>query len=103
MRQLQPVLWAKGTLLTPQHLQQHDLFFESLLAFRIEGLSFKPWGVATLQVDYEALAAGTFAIHSSSGILPDGLLFSIPAADSAPEPKHFAPSLTGDQKEVDIY
>ncbi len=103
MRQLQPVLWAKGTLLTPQHLQQHDLFFESLLSFRSEGLHFRPWGFATLQIDQEALAAGNFAIHAATGIFPDGLLFDIPAADDAPEPKQLAQWLTGAQTTIDIH
>ena len=31
MRQLQPVVWAKGTFLSPQYLQAHSQFQESLL------------------------------------------------------------------------
>jgi len=103
MRQLRPVLWGKGTLLTPQHLQQHDLFFESLLAFRFEGLTFRPWGFAELQIDREALSAGNFAIHSAAGIFPDGLLFNMPAEDDAPQPKQLAHWLTGEQATVDIH
>ena len=30
MKRLQPVVWQKGTLLTPQHLQIQDRFIESL-------------------------------------------------------------------------
>ena len=44
MRQLQPVLWTKGTLLSPQHLQTQDRFLEDLLRFRIEALAYCPWG-----------------------------------------------------------
>ena len=33
MRQLQPVIWSKGTFLTPQHLQTRDRFLESVLQF----------------------------------------------------------------------
>jgi type VI secretion system protein ImpJ len=101
MHQLQPVLWAKGTLLTPQHLQQHDLFLESLLSFRLENLSFRPWGFAKLQIDQEALAGGAFALHSASGIFPDGLLFDIPASDQGPEPRQL--SFTGDQKVINVH
>jgi type VI secretion system protein ImpJ len=101
MHQLQPVLWAKGTLLTPQHLQQHDLFLESLLSFRLENLNFRPWGFAKLQIDQAALAGGAFALHSASGIFPDGLLFEIPASDQAPEPRQL--SFTGDQKTINVH
>jgi len=31
MRQLQPIIWSKGTFLTPQHLQTRDRFLESVL------------------------------------------------------------------------
>jgi type VI secretion system protein ImpJ len=36
MRNLQPVIWAKGTFLTPQHLQTQDRLLEDLLRFRFE-------------------------------------------------------------------
>jgi type VI secretion system protein ImpJ len=87
MRQLRPVVWSKGTFLTPQYLQAHSLFQESLLQFRLETLSFCPWGFRSLEIDREALAGGHLAVSSASGIFPDGLLFDIPNADPAPAPK----------------
>src|SRR5512142_779133 len=87
MRQLQPVVWAKGTFLSPQYLQAHSQFQESLLQFRLETLAFRPWGFRTLQIDREALAGGQIAITAASGIFADGLIFDIPAADAAPPPK----------------
>jgi type VI secretion system protein ImpJ len=87
MRQLQPVVWAKGTFLSPQYLQAHSQFQESLLQFRLETLAFRPWGFRTLQIDREALAGGQLAITAASGIFADGLIFDIPAADGAPPPK----------------
>lgn len=87
MRQMQPVLWPKGVLLTPQHLQTQDRFLEDLLGFQVSNLAFKPYGFCQLQVDREALADRTLAISSAVGILPDGLQFDIPAADPPPEPK----------------
>lgn len=103
MRQLQPVIWAKGTFLTPHHLQLQDLFLESLLAFRWDALNFRPWGLLGLQVDREALAGGHFTIESAAGILPDGLLFDIPAADPPPAPKPLAQYLKGEQESIDIH
>jgi len=103
MRQLQPVIWSKGTFLTPNHLQLHDLFFESLLEFRWDALNFQPWGLLSLQIDREALAAGNFKVESAAGIFPDGLLFDIPAADPAPAPKPLAQYLNSGQTSLDIH
>ena len=103
MRQLQPVLWSKGTLLSPQHLQMQDRYIEDALQFRLESLAFDPWGFRTLRVDAEALTAGALALASGSGILPDGLIFDVPAADEAPEPKPLAPHFAGGSGEMDFY
>lgn len=78
MRQMQPVLWTKGVLLSPQHFQTQDRFLEDLLEFQLSTLAFCPWGFSRLEVDREALAGGSFAIAAAAGILPDGLLFDMP-------------------------
>jgi type VI secretion system protein ImpJ len=103
MRNLQPVIWAKGTFLTPQHLQAQDRFLENLVQFRHESLNYRPYGFTSLVVDHEELAAGNFAITEASGIFPDGLPFSIPASDPPPPPKILAQYLEGDQSSVDLY
>src|ERR1700686_102474 len=103
MRQLQPVLWTKGVMLTPQHLQMQDRFLEDLLEFRLSALTFAPWGFHRLTVDREALAGGAFALTAASGILPDGLLFDIPGADAAPPPKPLEGSFQPDQDALTIY
>ena len=92
MKRLQPVIWTKGTFLSPQHLQLQDRYLENLLQFQLEGLSFRPWGFRSLQISQEALSAGAFGISSAAGILPDGLLFEIPGSDSAPPPRPLADS-----------
>ena len=87
MRRLQPVVWSKGTFLTPQHLQVQDRYIESSLQFRLEALSFRPWGFLDLQIDQEALAGGNLAVSRAAGLFPDGLPFEIPGADPVPLPK----------------
>jgi len=103
MRQMQPVLWTKGVLLTPQHLQLQDRFLEDLLEFRLSSLTFAPWGFHRLTVDREALAAGAFAITAAVGVLPDGLLFDIPEADAAPPPKPLEAAFRPDQDALTVY
>ena len=103
MRQMQPVLWTRGVLLTPQHLQTQDRFLEDLLEFRLSSLTFAPWGFRRLTLDREALAGGALALSEASGILPDGLLFDIPSADAAPEPKPLEGAWRPDQESLTVH
>ena len=103
MKRLQPVIWSKGTFLSPQHLQLQDRFLENLLQFHLEALAFRPWGFHSLQVSQETLAAGAFGISQASGILPDGLLFDIPGSDPAPPLKQIADCFEPDQTTLDLY
>jgi type VI secretion system protein ImpJ len=103
MSQLQPVIWSKGTFLTPQHLQIQDRFIENTLRFQLEALNFRPWGFQHLQIDHEALSSGVLSISSASGILQDGLLFDIPASDPGPPPKQLAESFEVDRDTLDVF
>jgi type VI secretion system protein ImpJ len=103
MRQLQPVLWTKGVLLSPQHLQTQDRFLEDSLHFQLSSLAFAPWGFARVAFDREALAGGTLAITEASGLLPDGLAFDMPNADAPPPPRQLEGSFEGDRTSLDVY
>lgn len=87
MRQMQPVLWTKGVLLTPQHLQVQDRFLSDQMEFRLSAVAPWRWGFSRLELDREALAGGAVAVARASGIFPDGLLFDVPDADGAPAPR----------------
>ncbi len=103
MRQLEPVLWTKGVLLTPQHLQTQDRHFSDLLAFQLAALTGAAWGFGRLEIDLEALAAGSFALGHAAGIFPDGLPFELPASDPLPEPRPLGAAWEPDQAELDLY
>lgn len=103
MKRLQPVIWAKGTFLTPQHMQCQDRFIEDTLQFQVESLNFRPWGFRRLEIDQAALASGTLALTHASGIFPDGLLFDAPDSDAAPAPKSLVETYQVDQDSVDVY
>lgn len=103
MRQIQPVLWTKGVLLSPQHMQTQDRFFEDLLGFHLSSLVFSDWGVSRLDIDREALSGGNLAISAATGIFPDGMPFDIPGADPAPAPRSLEDRWTPDQETLDIY
>ena len=103
MRQLQPVLWTKGTLLSPQHLQTQDRFLEDLLRFRVDTLSYCAWGFRQLRLDHDALAAGSFGITAAEGIFPDGLLFDMPESDPVPPPRPLAENFPPEADALDVY
>lgn len=103
MRQLQPVIWAKGTFLTPQHLQLQDRFLESLLEFKLQALRGCPWGFRELQFDREALAAGNVSLLKAVGLFPDGLAFDIPDSDPTPGAKPVAELFGPDQDTLDVH
>ena len=103
MKQLQPIIWSKGTFLTPQHLQAQDRFIEDTLKFRLQALRFCPWGFRELVINQELLGEGQLAISRASGIFPDGLLFDIPEADPAPPSKALAEFFETDSNTLDIY
>jgi type VI secretion system protein ImpJ len=103
MKLFQPVIWSKGTFLTPQHLQAQDRFIESQLHFQVEALNFRPWGFNRLSVDQTALAAGNFSLISASGIFPDGLSFDIPNSDSSPDIKAIGSYFENKENSRDVY
>lgn len=103
MRRLQKVLWTKGILLNPQHLQLQDGYLEDLLSFRMGALQHAPWGFSSLQIDQEALGGGLLSLTSASGIFPDGMPFSIPEADSHPAPRSLAEHWRQDQRTMDVF
>jgi type VI secretion system protein ImpJ len=98
-----PVLWSKGTLLAPQHLQQQDRAHEEALAFQVGTLSFCPWGIARLDVDRTALAAGTIVVTGVSARFADGLVVDAPGRDPAPAPRALADAWLADQATLVVH
>jgi type VI secretion system protein ImpJ len=100
---MQPVLWTKGVLLSPQHFQTQDRFLEDLLEFQLSSLAFCPWGFQRLEINREALASGSFAIAAASGMMPDGLLFDMPDSEQTPPPKPLEGAFKQDQDVLDVF
>ncbi len=100
---MQPVLWTKGVLLSPQHFQTQDRFLGDLLEFQLSALAFCPWGFQRLEIDREALASGSFGLAAAAGILPDGLLFDMPGSEDAPAPRPLEGAFAPDQQWLDVY
>jgi len=103
MRQLQKVLWTKGVLLAPQHLQLQDRFVEDLLSFQLSALQANPWGFSVLEIDREMLDSGVLAISACQGLFADGLAFEMPGLDPLPKPRPLESSWAPDQESVTAY
>jgi type VI secretion system ImpJ/VasE family protein len=63
MHNLRSVLWSQGLFLTPQHLQQSDLFHLTSAARRWQIASPYNWGLRELKVRDEGLAASQFEVQ----------------------------------------
>jgi type VI secretion system protein ImpJ len=100
---MQAVLWTKGVLLTPQHLQTQDRFLEDQLTFQVSALAFSPWGFHDLEIDREGLAGGALALSRATGLFSDGLLFDVPDSDAAPPPRTLDGLFDADQTTLDVY
>jgi type VI secretion system protein ImpJ len=78
------VMWTEGMFLQPQHFQQQDRFAGRQLDGRFAASTAWPWGFLALQIDDAALLQGRIMVAAARGVLPDGLVFSIPGDDPAP-------------------
>jgi type VI secretion system protein ImpJ len=80
------VVWSEGMLLQPQHLQQHDRYWQSQLEARVAALRPYGWGFSSLKIDEQQLGLGKIALQACNAVLPDGTPFNLPAEDDLPLP-----------------
>jgi type VI secretion system protein ImpJ len=91
-------------LISPQHLQQSDLYHERLLDARLAAMAPFAWGVAQVVLDPGALGAEQVKLTSFLGVLPDGLFLGFDGGDAECPPArplqgHFPPT----QQALDVY
>lgn len=80
------VVWSEGMLLQPQHLQQHDRYWQSQLEARVTALRPYAWGFTHLKIDEQQLGLGKLALQVCNAVLPDGTPVSLPSDDDLPLP-----------------
>jgi type VI secretion system protein ImpJ len=102
MALLDSVLWTKGTLLTPQHLQAQDRYFDELVQSQVGALHQLPWGLTDLEIDRDALRGGNMSVRRVGGRFNDGLLFAA-TADVAPPTRSFAGQWRPDQRTLNVF
>ncbi len=72
-KQYDRVIWREGMLISPQHLQQQELFEEQVLHERLAAAAPLTWGVQAVEFDAGALKSGRLQLTRFTGIMPDGL------------------------------
>ncbi|MBK1687548.1 type VI secretion system baseplate subunit TssK [Rubrivivax gelatinosus] len=85
------ILWGEGLFLRPQHFQRQDAYHEARLAQAMHWLLPHAWGLAALEVDEDALAAGLLRVHTLRAVMPDGEFVCAPRDDELPEPVALEP------------
>jgi type VI secretion system protein ImpJ len=66
------VIWREGMLISPQHLQQQELFAEQTLHERLAASTPLSWGVQAIEFDAGALKSGRLELTRFDGVMPDG-------------------------------
>ncbi|MBB3228074.1 type VI secretion system protein ImpJ [Luteibacter sp. Sphag1AF] len=72
------VSWSEGMLLSPQHFQQNDIFWNQLLQQRLALLQPYGWGVLDMALDATELSKGRVQLSRLRCVMPDGLLIDYP-------------------------
>lgn len=80
------VIWLEGMFLQPQHFQQSDRYFESLIQEKTKAIDKNLWGFSTVQVDTQLLSLGKIGIDFAQAFFQDGTPINIPAKDHRPDP-----------------
>ena len=78
MEPFKPVFWYQGLFLQPQHFQQSDLYFQSLLSPLIKYQQPHFWGICRMRLQESALKNLTVSIDEGEFIFQDGTWASCP-------------------------
>ncbi len=70
------VVWHEGLLLTPQHLQQQDRFWQNHRKFVQRFIENYNWGFSELNLDISKLAEGVICINGFEAITAEGEVIS---------------------------
>jgi type VI secretion system protein ImpJ len=100
---MQKVVWFEGMKLDPHHFQQADKYNHYYVNTKFGFLNSNFWGLKELQVDSAALAGGTFNLINCIGIMPDGIIFNMPANDSVPKARNFEEFFAAIAEKLDVY
>jgi type VI secretion system protein ImpJ len=90
-RSFNPVCWAEGMFLRPQHLQHEQRFAEQRLRYHLRALNPFQWGVRELVIDEEGLSDNRVEVLRLEAVLPGGMIVKYPG-NAVLEPREFGAS-----------
>ena len=97
-------LWAEGTLLCPQHMQQQDRYHEHQLAARLAVVTAHAWGILAVRFDLAALQTGQLALTYLRAVFPDGAAVDLDETSHLrPATRPIAPHFPKDLARVRVY
>lgn len=97
------VIWQEGMVLSPHHLQQAEQQVEADLVTRLQWLGASFYGLASLEIDSEALGSGFIRVREASGIFPDGTPFHHPRQDPQLDQRPFEEAFTAGKDSLGVY
>ena len=100
---MQRVVWFEGMKLDPHHFQQADRYNQYYINTRINLINSNYWGLKEFQTDNAALAGGSFGLINCSGIMSDGMVFSMPTNDPLPKVRSFEDLFSATSEKLDVY
>ena len=87
-------LWQEGMAIHPQHMQQWDRAWTTLLDKRFECVAASGWGIRRLAIDESMLALGKVSITMCQAVLPDGSVVDVPGDTDGPLIREIPPGTT---------
>ncbi len=100
----QRVVWTEGMLMSPQHLQQQDLYHDAHLEARLAAIGMRQCGLLRLSFDEAALSLGEVALASLSAVMPSGLWVErCSAAGEPPLRRTLGDAFAAEQAHLDVY
>jgi len=78
------VQWHEGMLLSPQHLQQNEIYWHTHLGHRLSCLTPHYWGVRRLKLKTTKPVGGIVSIAQLECVLPDGGVVQFPGNYESP-------------------
>src|SRR3989338_4504494 len=97
------VMWLEGMVLSPHHFQQAENLLSQDLSARLKLLGPFHYGLASMDLDLEALQSGFFALRECSGVFPDGTWFAYPSQDRRLDQRPFESSFSAAQDNLGVF
>jgi type VI secretion system protein ImpJ len=80
----EPIQWSEGMLLSPQHLQQNDIYWQERLRHALACVQPNYWGLIDLAINAAELVNGTLLVERLHCVMPDGLVVQHPRSGDKP-------------------